>query len=67
MKIFMQVFIAVLTAIAHLPLIDMCVVGIKLAIPMQDYLAMVILILEALMLVALMGGMLYIDIKGENL
>lgn len=67
MKLIMQIIIGVLTAIAHLPLIDMCVVGIKLAIPMQDYLAMVILILEALMLVALMCGMLYIDIKGENL
>ena len=67
MKLIMQIIIGVLTAIAHLPLIDMCVLGIKLAIPMQDYLAVGILLIEALMLVALMVGMIYIDVKGEGI
>ena len=67
MKLTMQIIIGILTAIAHLPLIEMCIWGIKLAIPTQDYLAVGILILEALMLVALMVGMIYIDVKGENL
>ena len=67
MKLIMQIIIGILTAIAHLPLIDMCVLGIKLAIPTQDYLAVGILVIEALMLVALMVGMIYVDIKGEDL
>ena len=67
MKLIMQIIIGILTAIAHLPLIEMCIWGIKLAIPMQNYLAVGILVLEALMLVALMVAMIYVDIKGENL
>ena len=67
MKLIMQIIIAILTVFAFLPLVDMCIWGIKMAIPMHDYLATVILILEALTLVGLAGGMLYIDIKGENL
>ena len=67
MKIIMQIFIAILTVFAHLPLIELCVWGIKMAIPMQDYLAMVILVLEAISLVGLAGGMIYVDFKGDGL
>ena len=67
MKIIMQIIIGILTAIAHLPLVDMCVVGIKLALPMQDYLAVGILTIEAIVLVALMVCMIYVDFKGEGL
>lgn len=67
MKIIIQIIIAILTAIAHLSLIDVCVVSIKLAIPMQDYLAVSILSVEIVALAILMLGMIYIDIKGECL
>ena len=67
MKILMQVIIAVLTVFAFLPLIELCVVGINTALATQDFLAVVILVIEALMLIALALGMIYIDVKGENL
>lgn len=66
-KIIIQIIIVILTAIAHLSLIDLCVVAIRLAIPMRDYLAVSVLSVEILALAVLMVGMIYLDFKGESL
>ena len=67
MKIFMQVFIAVLTVFAFLPLVELCVVGINTALATQDFLAVVILVIEAIMLITLAGEIIFIDIKGDGI
>lgn len=67
MKILMQVIIAVLTVFAFLPLIELCVVGINTALATQDFLAVVILVIEAIMIIALAGEIIFIDIKGDRL
>ena len=65
MKILMQLIIAVLTVFAFLPLLGLCVVGINTALATQDFLAVVVLIVEALMLLALAVEIIVIDVKGE--
>lgn len=63
----MQVFIAVLTVFAFLPLVELCVVGINTALATQDFLAVVILVIEAIMLITLAGEIIFIDIKGDGI
>ena len=67
MKIVTQVIIALLTVFAFLPLIELCVLGINTALATQDFLAVVVLIIEALTLIGLAVEIIVIDIKGERL
>lgn len=61
----MKIFIVILTILAFIPLIWFCGVTIDQAICEEDYLAVVVLSIFALMLVGMCGAIIYGSLKGD--